>query len=138
MSNLLQTASNWNDGTVSPPACWNGTAYVFTALVTLTLTATAAAGDTLAGTFAGTNQGQGHQIAVTVNGVSVLTWNDSSDSFPASLDATLAAGDAVVIQLLSDLCGYAPDFSLTPPALPPLAKRLQFEVRVGGDPEGTP
>ena len=36
MANLLQDFANWSDGTVAPPALWNGTAYVFTAPATIT------------------------------------------------------------------------------------------------------
>ena len=120
MANLLLTATNWKDGAnASPPAEWNGSAYDFTSVDTLTLTATAAAGDTLAGTFAGTNNGQGHQVFINVNGSGVINWGHDLDSFPDSVSATLNAGDAVVILLETDRCGYAPDFTLTPPPAPP-------------------
>jgi hypothetical protein len=123
MANLLQTASDWKDANnVSPPPEWNGTGYVFAAAGTLTLTATAAQGDTLTADFSGTEQNHGHQIAINVNGVDAITWSGAGSgvlSFPTSIAITLNAGDAVTIVTQNDGCGYAPDFTMTPPALPP-------------------
>lgn len=49
MSNLFAVPSNFTDGTNSPPACWNGTAYVVVnSQVTLTANITPQAADTIA------------------------------------------------------------------------------------------
>lgn len=121
MANLLLTATNWKDGTnTSPPAEWNGSAYVCAAADTITLTGTIAAGDKVAATITGVNNGYGHQIAVLVNGVDKLTgWAFPGDSFVPSFDIPLSPGDTVVIQLLNDTCGQFPDFTITPVPDPP-------------------
>lgn len=120
MANLLENASNWKDANnASPPAVWNGSAYVFAAAGTLTLTATAAQGDTLTADFTGTEQNQGHQIAINVNGADAIAWSGAGASilsFPTSIAITLNAGDTVQIVTQNDACGYAPDFTMTPPA----------------------
>lgn len=140
MANLLQTATNWKDANnVSPPPEWNGTAYVFTAAGTLTLTATAAEGDTLTADFSGTEQNHGHQIAINVNGVDAITWSGAGSgmlSFPTSIAITLNAGDAVTIVTQNDGCGYAPDFTMTPPApavVTPVISDLDIDLRYSKD-----
>jgi hypothetical protein len=121
MANLLLTAADWkNAANVSPPPQWNGSAWVFADVDSLTLTATAAAGDTLAGAFTGTRQGEGHQVDIFVNGVNATGWGaDTISSFPDAIAITLAAGDTVGILLSADRCGYLPDFTLTPTTPPP-------------------
>lgn len=118
MPNLLLTAASWTDGTVSPPAVWDGSKYAFTAAGSITYSGTVAAGDTIAATLVSTSSGDydaGHHIKVLVNGVDAITWDNSSQSYPTgALDITLAAGDTVEIQALNDGCGYPPQFDMTP------------------------
>ena len=139
MPNLLATPAHWTDGTVSPPASWNGAGYAYTFSVSarLTLSATAAAGDTI--DFATTNDNPPPAVPdsptfrLNVNGADVATGTMGD----AAVHYTLAAGDAVYLQMdyPPNSCGYSGDWTVTPVnplPIPAPLKRLQFEVAMMG------
>lgn len=140
MPNLLYTAADWTEANVSPPASWSGTAYLYTFAISqrLTLSATAASGDSI--DFATTNNNPPPSVPDTptfrlnVNGVDVA----SGDMGSADVHWPLAAGDAVYLQMdyPPNGCGYSGDWTVTPIDPPAPVKRLQFEVRMGTQREG--
>lgn len=120
MANLLADASKWTDeSSGSPPSYWNGASYDFLNAYgnTESITATAAAGDTIAVTVA-TNAAseRGTVMTLTVNGATIYT-NDLQTVGSADFTSdALAAGDVVAIVFETADLGkvYALDVTLTP------------------------
>lgn len=115
MANLLLVAANWIDNaTNSPPACWDGTAYVaVNQEEDLTLTAAVSAGDVVACTL-GSTDGIGTVVVRDSGGTVLATWGPVN----ALTSFSIPAQAGMQLQIDGGLGCASDTLTLTPTANP--------------------
>lgn len=122
MSNLFATASNFTDGSVSPPACWNGTSYVLVnPAATLTLIPNPGSGDTIAFIGSCVESLTSVQVAYTDSGSNfvVLLAADLTPT-PTPYSVALPVGGTDYEVVIDSAEGPVDTATLTPSASPPV------------------
>lgn len=133
MANILFDAALWSDGTNQPPSQWNGVQYEFLAGSRITYTGTVADGDKI-NCLASVPLGTLAYAAPLIVGVNGVEQQFFSSATAYDLTVTLAAGDTVYVEVMSNEPSYVGDVVLSQ-VIPTPCKRLQFEVQMTGDDE---
>lgn len=119
MSNLFAIASYFTDGSVSPPACWNGTSY---ALVnpasTLTLEIEPATGDTIGFTGSSTEALTNVQVGYDNGMGAVILLNVDLTTTPTDYSVVLPTGGSLYAVAVSSSEGPVDTATLTPTSPP--------------------